>query len=139
MYINTHTYYSLRYGTIKPKDLLEMAQKNKVKCMALTDINNTSACMDFVRLSKNYDIKPVLGVDFRNSALQQFEMLARSNEGFQHINDYLSSLLHQDEFVIPDRAPQLEETFVIYNSIRLYKWMGWYICASIRVKNFKNK
>ncbi len=65
MYINCHTYYSLRYGTIKPEELLGLAVENNLKTLALTDINTTSACLDFVRLSKEKQIKPVLGVDFQ--------------------------------------------------------------------------
>ena len=64
MYINTHTYYSLRYGSISPEGLLQLVKKNKVQCFALTDINNTSACLETVRLATKYDIKPILGVDF---------------------------------------------------------------------------
>ena len=72
MYLNSHTYFSLRYGTIKPEQLLAIASENKMQTLALTDINNTSACLEFVRLSSKYNIKPVLGVDFRNSTQQQF-------------------------------------------------------------------
>lgn len=91
-----------------------MAQENGISKMALTDINNTSACLDFVRLSKKYGVSPVLGVDFRNSARQQFVMLARNNKGFQNINAYLSGFLHRNKYAIPDRPEQLEDVYVIY-------------------------
>ncbi|TBN03917.1 DNA polymerase III subunit alpha [Hyunsoonleella flava] len=114
MYLNCHTYYSLRYGTIKPERLLAIASKNGIKTLALTDINNTSACLDFVRLSKEYSIKPVLGIDFRNGAQQQFVLLAKNNKGFQNINAYLSKFLHDNHLEIPKKAPELEHTYVIY-------------------------
>lgn len=114
MYLNCHTYYSLRYGTIKPETLLAIALKNGVQTLALTDINNTSACLDFVRLSKKHELKPVLGVDFRNGAQQQFILLAKNNNAFQNINNYLSIFLHNTDSKIPDCAPQLEDTFVVY-------------------------
>jgi len=114
MYLNCHTYYSLRYGTIKPEKLLAIASKNGVQTLALTDINNTSACLDFVRLSEKYDVKPVLGIDFRNGAEQQFVLLAKNNEGFQNINSYLSQFLHNHNLEIPEKAPELEHTYVIY-------------------------
>ena len=114
MYLNCHTYYSLRYGTIKPEQLLAIASKQGVQTLALTDINNTSACLDFVRLSKKYDIKPVLGVDFRNGAQQRFLLIAKNNNGFQNINNYLSLFLHNSSLKIPDTAPQIEDTFVVY-------------------------
>jgi DNA-directed DNA polymerase III PolC len=114
MYLNCHTYYSLRYGTIKPERLLAIASENGLQTLALTDINNTSACLDFVRLSSNYKIKPVLGVDFRNRAKQQFILIAKNNNGFYNINQYLSEFLHDSRLKIPEQAPQLEDTFVIY-------------------------
>ncbi len=113
MFLNTHSYYSLRYGTIKPKKLLITAAERGVGCFALTDINTTSACLDFVRLAPKYAIKPVLGVDFRNGAQQQFIMLAKDNVGFEQINSYLSHFLHSKEY-IPNRAKHLSQTLVIY-------------------------
>jgi len=114
MYLNTHTYYSLRYGTITPEALLQQASQHKVNALALTDINSTSANLDFVRLAKKYSIKPILGVDFRQGVQQKFIILAKNNNGLQHINQYLSAFLHQDNFSIPERAKKLPDTFVIY-------------------------
>ena len=114
MYLNCHSYYSLRYGTIAPKELLALAAKHQFNTLALTDINNTSACLEFVRLAKKEKIKPVLGVDFRNGVQQQFILLAKNNQGFQAINRYLSTFLHDDQLRIPERAPVLPHTYVIY-------------------------
>ncbi|WP_147677750.1 DNA polymerase III subunit alpha [Algibacter pacificus] len=114
MYLNCHSYFSLRYGTISPEKLLAISSEHGFKTMALTDINNTSACLDFVRLSKKYKIKPVLGVDFRNGAQQQFIMLAKNNNGFHNINSYLSTFLHDTKLIIPKKADILEDTYVIY-------------------------
>ena len=115
MYLNCHTYYSLRYGTIKPERLLAIASENGLQTLALTDINNTSACLDFVRLSSKYKIKPVLGVDFRNGVQQQFIVIAKNNQGFQEINAYLSKFLHDQELRIPE-TPEVpfENCYVIY-------------------------
>ena len=115
MYLNCHSYYSLRYGTIKPEDLLIMASGNGFHTLVLTDINNTSACLDFVRLSSKYDIKPILGVDFRNRAEQQFILVARNNNGFMDINTYLSLFLHDRNLDIPERPEcNTGNCFVIY-------------------------
>jgi len=114
MYLNTHTYYSLRYGTIKPESLLQQAVQLGVATMALTDINSTSANLDFVRLAHNYGIKPVLGVDFRNGAQQQFILLAKNNEGLQELNTYLSEFLHEAKLCIPKKARCIPNTYVIY-------------------------
>ena len=114
MYLNTHTYYSLRYGTIKPEELLQIAKDKGLINFALTDINSTTACIDFVRLSSKYRIAPVVGVDFRNGVQQEFILLAKNNQGFQTINEYLSGLLHQKEFIVATEPPVMSEVFVIY-------------------------
>ncbi|MCL4122890.1 UNVERIFIED_CONTAM: hypothetical protein GTU68_049237 [Idotea baltica] len=41
-------------------------------------------------------------------------MLAKNNSGFFKINTYLSEFLHHSELKIPDKAPQINNTFVIY-------------------------
>ena len=56
MYINCHTYYSFKYGTLSVAQLLAQAQQLGVTQFVLSDINNTSAVLDFVRLSKKYNI-----------------------------------------------------------------------------------
>ena len=114
MYLNCHTYYSLRYGTIKTDELLSLAAQNGCKTLALTDINNTSAGLDFVRLAPKYGIRPILGVDFRNGASQQFILLAKNNEGYKNINSYLSSFLHQPGLAIPERPIEIENSYIIY-------------------------
>jgi DNA-directed DNA polymerase III PolC len=114
MYLNTHTCYSLRYGTIKPEELLQLAKSKGLKTLSLTDINSTTVCIDFVRLAAKYNIKPVLGVDFRNGVQQEFILLAQNNRGFLHINQYLSGFLHQKEFSLPSEPANMAEVFVIY-------------------------
>ena len=82
MYLNCHTYYSLRYGTFSEIELLELAKENEISSLVLTDINSTSACLNFIRQAKRYRVKPVIGIDFRNGAKQQFVGVAKNNKGF---------------------------------------------------------
>ena len=114
MILNAHSYYSLRYGTIKPKHLLDLADKGGYKTFVLTDINTTSACLEYMRLAPKFGIKPLIGVDFRNGAKQEFVLIAKNNNGFQNINNYLSRFLHLDVFKIPKRAERLEDVITIY-------------------------
>ena len=113
MYINCHTYYSLRFGTFSEVDLLELAKQNRIETLALTDINNTSACLNFIRKSKDYNIKPVVGIDFRNGATQQYVGLATNNNGFQELNEFLSYHSQQKK-TIPNDAPRLNNVFFVY-------------------------
>lgn len=113
MYLNCHTYYSLRFGTFSEIALLDLARACKVSTLALTDINNTSACLNFIRKSRDYGILPVVGIDFRNGADQQFVGLARNNEGFMELNAFLSHHSHH-RLPIPPEPPILPDSYIIY-------------------------
>ena len=118
MYINCHTYYSLRFGTFSEVDLLELAKHNVIETLALTDINNTSACLNFIRKSAAYNIKPVVGIDFRNGAFQQYVGLAANNNGFQELNEFLSYHSQQKK-AIPNEAPMLNNVFFVSQNTAL--------------------
>ncbi|MDY8138315.1 DNA polymerase III subunit alpha [Aquimarina sp. 2201CG5-10] len=113
MYLNCHSYYSLRFGTFSEIDLLELAQQNQVKCLALTDINNTSACLNFIRKAKDYQIKPIIGIDFRNNHQPLYVGLAKNNEGYKELNDFLAYHLHKKKS-FPNIAPDFKNAFIIY-------------------------
>lgn len=113
MYLNCHTYYSLRYGTFSEVELLRLAQQLHVRQVALTDINNTSAGLNFVRRAAEFGIKPLLGIDFRNGVDPCFVGLAKNNAGYGELNTFLSHHLHH-KMPIPPRAPQFKEAYVIY-------------------------
>ena len=113
MYLNTHTYYSLRYGVFDAQTLVELAQKNGVTSLALTDINCTSACIYFIREAHKLGIRPVVGVDIRNGVHQRFILIAKNNEGFQRINHYLTTMLHEGK-TVPYSAPELQNVWTIY-------------------------
>jgi DNA polymerase III alpha subunit len=72
-----------------------MGQTHGLDVMALTDINNTSACLSIVRLTSKYGIQSVLHIDFRNGARQLYVALAENNTGFEELNRFLSKHSHQ--------------------------------------------
>lgn len=113
MYLNCHTYYSLRYGTFSEIALLELAKENNVDSLALTDINNTSACLNFIRKAKEFNIKPIIGIDFRNGSKQLYVGLAKNNEGFKELNVFLSHHSEQKK-ALPELAPAFNDCYIIY-------------------------
>ena len=113
MYINCHTYYSLRYGTISDKELIEIAISDQATTVCLTDINNTSACLNFVRLAQAASIKPIIGIDFRDGAKQLYVGIAKNNNGFHQLNNYLSYYKHR-KLSFPEIAVELEDVIFIY-------------------------
>lgn len=126
MYLNCHTYYSLKYGIFSPEQLLAEASMKRAGAIALTDINNTSGVLDFIRLSqdKHRDVKPVVGIEFRNAGEPAaFIGIAKNNEGFYELNNFLSQCSLSGEVIIPQRNPEIENAFIIYplTSPVLYK------------------
>ena len=117
--LNNHTYYSLHYGSLSIKELLEEASKNSFRdefgwgSCVLTDINNTSATLNFIQLAAAYKIRPIIGIDFRNGINQQFIGIAQNNNGFLQLNYFLTTYLQQGK-EIPKRAPNIEDCFIIY-------------------------
>ena len=90
MYLNCHSYFSLRYGTIAVQDLVNKAVELGIGCLALTDINNTSGVFDFVKACNAANIRPIVGVEFRNGDELKYICLAKNNEGFREINYFLT-------------------------------------------------
>ena len=92
MFLNCHSYFSLCYGTLSVERLVEEASRNGVSAMVLTDINNSSGIPDFVQECTRAGIKPLAGIEFRNGGEMLYTGIARNNEGFYELNDYLSRL-----------------------------------------------
>ena len=113
MYTNCHSQFSLRFGTLSETELLRLAMENGAGFVALTDINSTSACLSYLKLAIDYPVWPVVGVDIRIGVKQQYVILAKNNSGFMAINRFLSEHLH-DKREFPRKAPELEDTYVIY-------------------------
>lgn len=113
MYLNSHTYYSLRYGTISPEDLVRRASELGIGCLALTDINNATAMPEFVKLCKSAGLQAVAGMEFRKGSKLLYIALARDPEGFRRINAFMSHAnIHATG--LPERFPVCEHTFAIY-------------------------
>jgi len=113
MYLNCHTYFSLKYGTLSIQKLIQEAKKNEIDSLCLTDINTTSAVLDFVRVAHIHNINPKVGVEIRNGDELKYILLAQNNEGYYHINCFLSQHLH-DETPFPDYPPTLPNVFIVY-------------------------
>ena len=112
MYLNCHSYYSLRYGVFPIPELLALAKENAIDQLALTDINTTSACLEFIREAPKENIKPIVGADIRNGNNRCYVCLAKNNNGFLEINQFLSKNLHaKKEF--PEIPPSFSDVITI--------------------------
>lgn len=113
MYLNCHSWFSLRYGTLAPKELVRIAAAKGIQTLALTDINNTSCTYEFITECRQAGIKPVVGIEFRNGSELLFIGLAQNSEGFRQLNALLSkhSFSGKD---LPVVARELDDVFIIY-------------------------
>lgn len=104
MYLNSHSFFSLRFGTFSIEDLTSTALEIGVRKLALTDINSTSGVFEFVQQCNAKDLLPVVGNEVRNGNTLLFISLTRNENGFNEINLFLTQfLLSKRSF--PVRAP----------------------------------
>ena len=113
MFLNIHSYYSLRYGTLSLKTLLKTATQLGVETLALTDINTTMAIPDFVKNAKKKGIKPIAGCEFRNDDQLLYISIAKNHEGLKEINDWLTEH-NLEKKPFPKDAPHFNQVYVIY-------------------------
>lgn len=129
MLLNCHTYYSFSYGALSIEEFLAEISAGGYGAAVLADINNTSACIEFTRRADEFSIRPVVGIDFRDGIRQQFVGIARNNEGFRELNEFLTLHLH-DKTPIGPVAPVFKNAWVVYpfspekKVLRENEWMG---------------
>ncbi len=116
MYLNCHTYYSLRYGTIPPEGLPALAKVAGAKALVLTDINNTSCAFQFVTACRQEDIKPILGIEFREGRELLYVGIARNDEGWRELCSLLTESSLSGE-PLPREAPELQHCYIIYRKL----------------------
>ncbi len=118
MYLNCHSYYSLRYGTMSVEQLVKKAEETGIDSMVLTDINNSTAVPEFAGECKKTSVRPVAGIEFRKDNELLYIGIARNNKGLQELNEFLSK--HNFEKTpLPFPAPDFSEAYIIYSRTKL--------------------
>ena len=120
---------------MEPKDLLVLASEKGYPSVPLTDINCTAGIIEFARVAPKHGIRPVAGVDFRNGVQQQYVALAKNNEGFAEICEFLSTHLH-NEIDFEKMAPAFQNAFVIYPFNTSSRLMPWPDMAQLKDNEF---
>jgi DNA-directed DNA polymerase III PolC len=140
MYLNCHSYYSLRYGTIPVEDLANEGLRCGVEYLALTDINCTTGTFDFVRSCRDAGIKPIIGVEFRKNDRLLYIGLAKNLSGFRELNELLTKT-NLGEMPLPMQSPSFRDVFVIYPTDNLPEILQHHEFVGVRLedlKKFKN-
>ena len=144
MYLNCHTAYSFKYGTLTVQELFDEARRCGVRKLVLTEINNTASYVEMLRLiEKNkpfknnltrfgdeaYALEIAVGVEVRQDGERLYILIAKNNEGFEGINRFLS-YHHREKNPFPRRAPEFDNVFIIYpyptdpEQLRVYEFVG---------------
>lgn len=113
MYLNVHSQYSLRYGTMSIEKLIKEATFRGVTQMVLTDINNSTGVMEFMRDCNKSGIKPIGGIEFRRNKQLLYIGIARNKEGMKELNDFLTEHNFEKK-ELPDKAKAFKNAAVIY-------------------------
>ncbi|WP_313182507.1 DNA polymerase III subunit alpha [Sphingobacterium siyangense] len=113
MLLNLHSYYSLRFGTLSLQDLVSGMLAGGYDTAVLTDINNSSGSLDFIKLGRAAGLNLLAGMELRNGDQLCFVAIAKNEQGFREINEYRTKL-NLENRAIPERAPEFVQVFVIY-------------------------
>jgi DNA polymerase-3 subunit alpha len=94
-HLHLHTCYSLGSGTIRIDDLINIAKKNKLKSLALTDHLNIFGAIKFYNKCIEAKIKPILGCEIpivykNNQLIGNIVLLCMNIDGYYNLNKILS-------------------------------------------------
>lgn len=126
MLINVHSYNSLRYGTLSLEVLIDDMLALGYDSAVLTDINNSTAVLDFIRLCKEKGLNGLAGMEFRSGDQLLYIAIAKNERGFREINELMTAA-NRSGHPLPEKAPPFNEVFVVYP----------YGAAGIQVKDLR--
>ena len=113
MILNAHSWYSLRYGTLSPQQLAQGLLQQGYDACVLTDINNTTGTLEFIKECNQLGIKGIGGAELRVNNALLYVLIARNNKGFSEINELITQSNLNGQ-AIPERAPLFNDVFVMY-------------------------
>ncbi|MDQ7815851.1 MAG: PHP domain-containing protein [Melioribacteraceae bacterium] len=122
--LHAHSNYSLLEGTIPIEELVMFAKKSGSQFAALTDTNAMYGLIQFYKIAKDNNIKPLLGAwidDPKNKKLNAV-FIAKNNDGYAQICKFITTRKLKENFAITDLFIQpVHNLFVLTSSIDLLK------------------
>src|SRR5690606_3947740 len=113
MLLNLHSHYSLRYGTYSIRQLIEGMKQNGYDTAVLTDINNSTASLDFIRECRAAGLTGLAGMEYRSGDRLLYIGIAKNERGFKELNDFMTMASRKNR-PLPASAPEFNEVFVVY-------------------------
>ncbi|GHB82787.1 DNA polymerase III subunit alpha [Persicitalea jodogahamensis] len=113
MLLNLHSYYSLRYGTMSVADLVEGMRTYGYDMAVLTDINNSTGTLEFVKACREAGLLALAGMEYRDGDRLLYTGIAANEIGFRELNE-LMTCCNRDKVPPPETAPAFDRAFVVY-------------------------
>ena len=100
------------------KELIENIHAYGYDTAVLTDINNSSATLDFIREcrkeeNESLNINALAGMEFRNDCRLLYVGIARNEQGFKELNDFMT-LANHHKLPLPTIAPEFQQVSIVY-------------------------
>ncbi|OWK74997.1 DNA polymerase III subunit alpha [Flavobacteriaceae bacterium JJC] len=113
MFLNCHSFHSLRYGTLSISQLVSQAAYSGTKSLVLTDVNTVTAIYDFKKECEKAEIKPIAGVEIRKDNQLLYIAIAAEFSGIGEVNRMITA--HNcDGEELSETAPEFQKVFVVY-------------------------
>ncbi|MCX2429890.1 DNA polymerase III subunit alpha [Pedobacter sp. GR22-10] len=113
MLFNLHSNYSLRYGTLSIKQLVDGLQSKGYYTAVLTDINNSTGSLIFIKACQQAGINGLAGIEIRNGDQLLYIGIARNEFGFRELNELVTEY-NRTKKPFPAMAPKFSQVTVIY-------------------------
>lgn len=113
MLLNVHSYYSLRYGILTIENLVTNLIKRGYDTAVLTDINNSTGVLKFVKLCQDKGIRGLAGMEFRNGDTLYYIGIAKNKNGFKSLNEW-RTFHNKNKTALPEDAPVFDDVYWVY-------------------------
>jgi len=113
MLLNVHSWYSLRYGTLSVEHLPAMLRQRGYDAAVLTDINNSTGALEFIKYCQEQGFRGYAGMEFRDGDRLLYFCIAKNNRGFAELNALMTDCNLTGK-KLPEVAPAFNDAYVVY-------------------------
>lgn len=110
---NVHSYYSLRYGVFSIEQLVDGLSSRGFDTAVLTDINNSTGSLQFIKVCQQKGVRGLAGIEFRNGDRLLYIGIARNQDGFREMNELLTQH-NRFKTLLPETAPEFRNVQIVY-------------------------
>ncbi len=124
IHLHIHSNYTLLSGASSVESIVEYAQKEKIKTLALTDSDGMYGLIKFFKLCTEAGIKPILGAYITDPAEKDIYtlMLAKNNKGYSELCKIITSRKLNEDFSLTGIInTEFNNLYFITPSIELLK------------------